>query len=45
MTDINGYHAHVYYDSTTKPRAERLAEAIGGDTLRRSYRPELLPTA
>jgi len=27
---VNGYHAHVYYNSETKPTAERLAEAIGG---------------
>lgn len=26
---INGYHAHVYYDAATRPLAERLAEAIG----------------
>lgn len=26
---INGYHAHVYYDVATRPLAERLAEAIG----------------
>jgi aromatic ring-cleaving dioxygenase len=26
---INGYHAHVYYDVVTRPLAERLAEAIG----------------
>jgi aromatic ring-cleaving dioxygenase len=26
---INGYHAHVYYNTETKPTAERLAEAIG----------------
>ena len=25
---INGYHAHVYYNTETKPTAERLAEAI-----------------
>ena len=28
-TRVNGYHAHVYYDTETKPIAERLAEAIG----------------
>ena len=27
---LNGYHAHVYYDAATRPAAERLAEAIGG---------------
>jgi len=26
---IRGYHAHIYYDPTTKPVAERLREAIG----------------
>jgi aromatic ring-cleaving dioxygenase len=26
---VNGYHAHVYYDTATRPVAERLAEAIG----------------
>ena len=26
---VNGYHAHVYYNTETKPTAERLAEAIG----------------
>jgi DOPA 4,5-dioxygenase len=26
---IESYHAHVYYDAETKPRAERLREAIG----------------
>jgi aromatic ring-cleaving dioxygenase len=26
---LNGYHAHVYYDATTKPVAERLAAAVG----------------
>jgi aromatic ring-cleaving dioxygenase len=28
-TAIEGYHAHVYYDTETKPVAERLAEQIG----------------
>jgi aromatic ring-cleaving dioxygenase len=28
-TQVNGYHAHVYYDTATRPVAERLAEAIG----------------
>ncbi len=27
---LHGYHAHVYYDMTTRPSAERLAEVIGG---------------
>jgi aromatic ring-cleaving dioxygenase len=26
---IEGYHAHVYYDPSTKPVAQRLREAIG----------------
>jgi len=26
---INGYHAHVYYDTATRLLAERLAETIG----------------
>ena len=25
---IDGYHAHVYYDAETRPRAERLRETI-----------------
>jgi aromatic ring-cleaving dioxygenase len=25
---VNGYHAHVYYDAETRPRAERLREEI-----------------
>ena len=25
---IDGYHAHVYYDTETRPRAERLRETI-----------------
>src|SRR5208282_2994104 len=28
MTEIKGYHAHVYYDPATRPTAERLHEAI-----------------
>jgi aromatic ring-cleaving dioxygenase len=28
MTELKGYHAHVYYDPTTRPIAERLREAI-----------------
>ncbi|HEX5453214.1 MAG TPA: DOPA 4,5-dioxygenase family protein [Stellaceae bacterium] len=28
MTEIRGYHAHVYYDAQTKPRAAQLREAI-----------------
>jgi aromatic ring-cleaving dioxygenase len=27
---ISGYHAHVYYDAATRPRAERLHEQIAG---------------
>jgi aromatic ring-cleaving dioxygenase len=26
---IEGYHAHIYYDPESRPRAERLREAIG----------------
>ncbi len=26
---IDGYHAHVYHDAETRPRAERLRETIG----------------
>jgi aromatic ring-cleaving dioxygenase len=28
MTEIRGYHAHVYYDPTTKPRAAKLRKTI-----------------
>jgi hypothetical protein len=28
MTDIKGYHAHVYYDPVTRSTAERLRDAI-----------------
>ena len=28
-TQLSGYHAHVYYDTGTKPIAERLAVAMG----------------
>ena len=27
---ITGYHAHVYYDADSKPRAARLREAVEG---------------
>jgi aromatic ring-cleaving dioxygenase len=30
MTDVKGYHAHVYYDPTTKPVAAKLRDAIIG---------------
>jgi aromatic ring-cleaving dioxygenase len=30
MTEINGYHAHVYYDTATRPIAERLRDTIIG---------------
>jgi aromatic ring-cleaving dioxygenase len=30
MTELNGYHAHVYYDPTTRPIAERLRDTIIG---------------
>ena len=29
LTEIKGYHAHVYYSSKTRPIAERLRAAIG----------------
>jgi aromatic ring-cleaving dioxygenase len=51
---INGYHAHVYYDPTTRARAAQLRETIAGalgapvplkiSTMRRSYRAEQYPT-
>ena len=28
MTELKGYHAHVYYDPTTRPTAECLRDAI-----------------
>ena len=28
MTELKGYHAHVYYDAATKPVAERLRDTI-----------------
>ncbi len=28
MTEVSGYHAHVYFDPTSRPTAERLREAI-----------------
>ena len=28
MTELKGYHAHVYYDTATRPTAERLRDAI-----------------
>src|ERR1700747_974297 len=30
MTELKGYHAHVYYDPTTRPIAERLRDTIIG---------------
>ena len=30
MTQLKGYHAHVYYNQTTRPTAERLRDAIIG---------------
>ena len=30
MTDIKGYHAHVYYNAATKPKAAKLRETIIG---------------
>jgi aromatic ring-cleaving dioxygenase len=28
MTEVNGYHAHVYFDPASRPIAERLRDAI-----------------
>ena len=28
MTELKGYHAHVYYDPTTRSTAERLRDTI-----------------
>ena len=28
MTELKGYHAHVYFDAATRPAAERLRDAI-----------------
>jgi aromatic ring-cleaving dioxygenase len=30
MTELKGYHAHVYYDAATKPAAEKLRETLIG---------------
>src|ERR1700756_5899322 len=30
MTELKGYHAHVYYDTATRPTAERLRDTIIG---------------
>jgi aromatic ring-cleaving dioxygenase len=30
MTEVKGYHAHVYYNAQTKPAAARLRETIVG---------------
>ena len=30
MSEIRGYHAHVYYDAATKPKAAQLRDAIIG---------------
>ena len=30
LARIAGYHAHVYYEPTTRPQAERLRQAMGG---------------
>ena len=30
MTDVNGYHAHVYFNPATRPVAERLRNSIAG---------------
>jgi aromatic ring-cleaving dioxygenase len=31
MSEIKGYHAHVYYDAASKPKAAQLREAILGN--------------
>ena len=31
MSEIKGYHAHVYYDADSKPKAAQLREAILGN--------------
>jgi len=30
MSEIRGYHAHVYYDAATKPKAAKLRDTIIG---------------
>jgi aromatic ring-cleaving dioxygenase len=30
MTEVNGYHVHVYFDAATRPVAERLRDTIVG---------------
>lgn len=30
MTQVNGYHAHVYFDAATRPAAERLRDTLLG---------------
>jgi DOPA 4,5-dioxygenase len=30
VTDVNGYHAHVYFNPATRPVAERLRDTIAG---------------
>ena len=30
MSEIKGYHAHVYYDAATKPKAAKLRDTIIG---------------
>ena len=30
MSELNGYHAHVYYDSSTKPTAAKLRDTLAG---------------
>ena len=30
MSELKGYHAHVYYDAATKPAAAKLRDAIVG---------------
>ena len=30
MTENKGYHAHIYYDAATKPKAAKLRETLAG---------------
>ncbi|MCC7081288.1 MAG: 4,5-dioxygenase [Burkholderiales bacterium] len=31
MTEVKGYHAHVYFDPATRPVAERLRDTLAGN--------------
>ena len=30
MTDVKGYHAHIYYNAETRPKAEHIRAALAG---------------